>query len=388
MGLFGDCKYLISATLPSTLTTIGNMAFAWCPNLPSITIPSSVTTIGTEAFRGNTQFTGDLSLPGVTSIGIGAFRETGYTRITSLGSITQTSSSQNTSNGAFCSMGSLTEVYLPDGLLTVQGGSFRWDYALTTVHFPTSITAVNTEAFEHCPITGDLSLPNATTIGNNAFYNSRFTTISLPSVTTIGSSAFGSGSVNTTLITVTLSSTLTSINNQAFANRRHKVNFTLPASTPPSITASAFENCTIEEFWVPAGKLTTYCGTTNYIGMSPKIREIGTTYSFGTIDANKDINVNTKVEIYHDSRSLTDFVPVTVGNTVWVPDNGCNYMFYNSSKTGIAAGSIIRQTYNGGRSLTVPANAAYIRISFPNNQGEKGQGIYDATAGALIYPFI
>ena len=41
---------LASINLPSTLTTIGNNAFAYCSALPSVEIPASVTSIGTSAF--------------------------------------------------------------------------------------------------------------------------------------------------------------------------------------------------------------------------------------------------------------------------------------------------------------------------------------------------
>ena len=39
-----------TVSLPSTLTTIGNNAFAYCSALPSVVIPASVTSIGTTAF--------------------------------------------------------------------------------------------------------------------------------------------------------------------------------------------------------------------------------------------------------------------------------------------------------------------------------------------------
>ena len=42
---------LASISLPSTLTTIGNNAFAYCSALPSVEIPASVTSIGTTAFN-------------------------------------------------------------------------------------------------------------------------------------------------------------------------------------------------------------------------------------------------------------------------------------------------------------------------------------------------
>ena len=39
-------------TIPNSVTTIGDWAFAGCDSLTSINIPNSVTTIGNWAFRG------------------------------------------------------------------------------------------------------------------------------------------------------------------------------------------------------------------------------------------------------------------------------------------------------------------------------------------------
>ena len=45
-GAFAYCVSLESITIPNSVTTIGSGAFAYCESLESITIPSSVTTIG------------------------------------------------------------------------------------------------------------------------------------------------------------------------------------------------------------------------------------------------------------------------------------------------------------------------------------------------------
>ena len=44
------CKNLSSIIIPSSVTSIGNVAFSYCENLSNIIIPSSVTSIGTQAF--------------------------------------------------------------------------------------------------------------------------------------------------------------------------------------------------------------------------------------------------------------------------------------------------------------------------------------------------
>jgi hypothetical protein len=49
---FAHCKSLTNIDIPSSVTSIGNEAFFWCISLTSITIPPSVTSIGRWVFYG------------------------------------------------------------------------------------------------------------------------------------------------------------------------------------------------------------------------------------------------------------------------------------------------------------------------------------------------
>ncbi len=51
-GAFSWCKSLRQITIPESVKSIGNGAFSWCKSLQQITIPESVTNIGDEAFGG------------------------------------------------------------------------------------------------------------------------------------------------------------------------------------------------------------------------------------------------------------------------------------------------------------------------------------------------
>ena len=51
-GAFSDCESLTNINIPNSVTTIGDMAFIGCESLTNINIPNSVTTIGNWAFRG------------------------------------------------------------------------------------------------------------------------------------------------------------------------------------------------------------------------------------------------------------------------------------------------------------------------------------------------
>ena len=73
-GAFAYCEGLTSITIPNSVTSIGESAFAYCEGLTSITIPNSVTSIGSDAFYYCTGLT-SITIPNsVTSIGDWAFR--------------------------------------------------------------------------------------------------------------------------------------------------------------------------------------------------------------------------------------------------------------------------------------------------------------------------
>src|SRR5512133_1660196 len=70
---FAICVYLTSVVIPNSVTNIGAYAFAFCSRLPSIGIPGSITSIGDYAFYECSGLV-SVTIPGsVVSIGADAF---------------------------------------------------------------------------------------------------------------------------------------------------------------------------------------------------------------------------------------------------------------------------------------------------------------------------
>ena len=132
-------------TIPDSVTSIGEQAFAYCTSLTSVTIPDSVTSIGGLAFYNCTSLT-SLTIPdSVTSIGDGAFRG-----CSSLTSVTIPDSVTSIGNWAFYECTSLTSVTIPDSVTSIGKWAFDGCTSLTSVTIPDSVTSIGDWAFASC----------------------------------------------------------------------------------------------------------------------------------------------------------------------------------------------------------------------------------------------
>ena len=154
---------ITSITIPNSVTSIGDYAFADCTGLTSVTIPNSVTSIGEWAFNGcsgltspvynahvfafmPTAYSGAYTIPdGIESIAGGAFSDcTGLTSVTIGNSVTSIGFS------AFCDCSGLTSVTIGNSVTSIGYSAFARCTGLTSVTIPNSVTSIGDQAFYYC----------------------------------------------------------------------------------------------------------------------------------------------------------------------------------------------------------------------------------------------
>jgi hypothetical protein len=140
---FSDCYNLTSITIPDSVTSIGELAFAHS-RMTSITIGNGVTSIGRYAFG----YAGMISITignSVTSIGEWAFSDCpNLTSITIPGSVT------SIGGFAFNDCKSLTSITIGNGVTSIGRYAFQYCYKLTSITIPASVLSLGKGAFEKC----------------------------------------------------------------------------------------------------------------------------------------------------------------------------------------------------------------------------------------------
>lgn len=234
-GRGSNGKDVKSVKITSDVTEIIMNAFSGCSNLTRVTITATgITSIGASAFQ-NTKSLTTIEIPAsVTTIGGGAFFGSGISKFT----VAEGGNSFKTDTEGKALLTNENKT------LFVFAPKATGSYTI-----PSGVETIGSYSFQNTAITS-LEIPSTvTTIEEGAFaQSSALTSLVIPeSVTTIGDAAF-QGSALTSIV---IPSSVTSIGYAAFVSSA-LTTVTFEGATAPTIEEGIFANCPLTGILIPA----------------------------------------------------------------------------------------------------------------------------------------
>ena len=155
------------------VTRIGERVFYWCTELTDITIPDSVISIGNEAFYNSGYFLDDnnwednvLYIDNHLIFAWEYYLSGGYT--IKPGTLT-------IADSAFYDCTDLTEVIIPNTVVSIGEWAFSYCDGLTGIDIPSSVKSIGYMAFGHSHNLEAINLPDGLTyMGDDVFYNTEY----------------------------------------------------------------------------------------------------------------------------------------------------------------------------------------------------------------------
>lgn len=175
-----------------TITTISRNAFWKCTNITSLTLPNTLNSIIQGAFAGCTGITGEVVIPNsVTHLGADAFRS-----CTSLNSVVFSDALTKIGWAAFKGCSSLEHISpLPESLTRIYDEAFEGCSNLSgTIVIPSQITQIDENVFAYCNISSVVIPESVERIKRMAFASCPLDSIFIPSSVTSISVTDGNGS--------------------------------------------------------------------------------------------------------------------------------------------------------------------------------------------------
>ncbi len=366
---FSNCTALTSISLPDGLTTLGATAFSQCFDLTSISLPDSLKSIGDSAFSTCSSLTNISLHAGLTSIGRGAF-----SKCDSLSAIdVDESNPYYTSVDGVLFNKELTELIaypggkgtsysVPNGVTSIEHSAFSGCDILTNISLPDGLTSIGDWAFEYCHGLTSISLPDGlTSMGDGTFRScSSLTSISLPgSLTKVGDWVFAHCDG---LTSISLPDGVTSIGGYAFYHCDGLTSISLPGGLT-SIEESAFYDC---------DALT----DVYYKGRSAKWEEIA-------IDTNNDQLTDANIHYLVDDAVFTSST-MSAGSWDYTYRGEYHYWEFTPAVTGTY---VFESTLSSGDAYGYLYDSSFEQLEYNDDSGEGNNFLitFPATAGETYY---
>lgn len=251
-----------NSTIPSTITAIGNGAFAET-GLKNIVIPEGVTSIELQAFE-NCQDLESVTLPqSLKELGYHVFANSGLTSLVIPEGITYLP--QGTFNG--CK--NLETVTLPTTLETIEYNAFS-NSGLTSIFIPKGVTNISSTSFNYCGKLSTISVSDENTTydsrnncnaiiqtATNQILRGTSNTIIPNTATSIGDNAFND--INS-LTSIVIPESVTSIGLYAFRFCNSLAEVVCKAKVAPQLKSEAFSNDILSKatLYVPEESVESY----------------------------------------------------------------------------------------------------------------------------------
>lgn len=159
-GCFKAAPALEEIVIPDTVKEIGTDAFNGCVKLNAVDL-NKVTTLGNYAFKGCTSLT-DITIPSsVVTVGDSAFA--------SVKKATFANGTVKIPDDIFKSVTSLVEVSIPNTVEKIGANAFKGCNLLQEVVLPESVESIDEYAFYECKKLANINLDKVTSIGKYAF---------------------------------------------------------------------------------------------------------------------------------------------------------------------------------------------------------------------------
>ena len=191
---------MTSVTMPDSLVSVGDGAFACCFTLTNVSIPAGVTSIGTNSFGGCIKLTAinvDTNNPAYDSVDGVLFNKSRSALLQYPGglggSYTIPKAVTTIGDAAFDFCQSLRSVTIPAGVTRIGDGAFEDCFSLANVAIGGGVTTIGDHAFDHCQSLTNITVPDSvSSIGDGAFEDcAGLTNVTIGSgVTSMGASLF------------------------------------------------------------------------------------------------------------------------------------------------------------------------------------------------------